>query len=148
MDANRVADERRTQVRVGLLLLAVGQGITALWALLAPRGFYDDFPGGGARWLPGFGPYNEHFVVDVGAGFLALTAALVFAAVVLERRVVQLACVTYLAFAIPHSIYHVAQIDVLSTKDNVLNVATLVVTLAVPAIVLMLVRSPAPEPAS
>jgi hypothetical protein len=142
VNANEVAAERRTPVRVGLLLLAVGQGITGAWALFAPRSWYDHFPGGGAKWLPGFGPYNEHFSADIGATFLGLVAGLVFAAVVLDRRAIQTALVAYLVFAVPHTIYHLTQLDALSTKDNVLNMATLGATVVLPVALLALVRRP------
>ncbi len=42
---------RRLAVRAGLALLGAGQAVTASWALLAPRAFYDDFPGGGLAWV-------------------------------------------------------------------------------------------------
>ena len=36
-------------------------------------------------------PYNEHLATDVGAFFLAIGGLLIFAAVVLERRAIQMA---------------------------------------------------------
>ena len=55
--------------RVGLVLLGLSQGAAALFALLAPRSFYDDFPVGGAHWVSAFAPYNEHLIRDYGASF-------------------------------------------------------------------------------
>jgi hypothetical protein len=52
------------------------------------------------------GPYDEHLVRDVGALNLALCALLVFAAVVLEKRLVQAALVAWLVYAIPHFAFH------------------------------------------
>jgi len=40
--------------------------LVGFWALLAPRSFYDDFPGGGRSWVSALPPYNEHLVRDVG----------------------------------------------------------------------------------
>ena len=36
------------------------------WASLAPRSFYDSFPGLNRMWVGGDGPYNEHLVRDIG----------------------------------------------------------------------------------
>jgi hypothetical protein len=53
--------------RTGLAVLCVSQAWLAVWALLAPRSFYDDFAGGGRAWVSLLGPYDEHLVRDVGA---------------------------------------------------------------------------------
>jgi len=140
MNSNEVAADRRRPVRVALVLLAVGQGITGLWALFAPRNWYDDFPGGGARWLPEFGPYNEHFAVDAGAGLLATSLLLIAGAVILERRVVQLALFGWLAFAIPHTTYHLITLDELETGDAIANAITLGATVVLPLALLWLTR--------
>jgi hypothetical protein len=57
-----------------------------MWTLLVPHSFYDDFPLPGRDWVSTLGPYNEHFVRDVGALNLALGVLLASAAVLLERR--------------------------------------------------------------
>ncbi len=60
-----------------LLLIAL---VIGLWALLAPRSFYDSFPGGnGMHWVSADGPYNRHLVSDVGSMYLALAALTVAA---------------------------------------------------------------------
>src|SRR5258707_688116 len=57
-----------TSLQRGLLgFLAVTGAVTGLWAYVAPRNWYDTFPGMGLSWLPQLGPYNEHFAKDVGA---------------------------------------------------------------------------------
>jgi hypothetical protein len=65
------------------------QILTGLWALSAPRSFYDDYPLAGRAWISTLGPYNEHLVRDVGAGLLALGMLVALAAFLLERRLVQ-----------------------------------------------------------
>jgi hypothetical protein len=38
-------------VRVLLVIMALSSGFIGLWALLAPKSFYDDFPGAGRHWV-------------------------------------------------------------------------------------------------
>ena len=134
--------------RLGLLVLGVPQTAIGLWALLAPRDWYDTFPGGGREWLPAFGPYNEHFATDAGAGILAAGVLALAAVIALERRVVQVAMLGYLAWSVPHALWHLTAIDeALGTTDDVINIGALAVTVAVPLVLLVtanrLGRSPA-----
>ena len=97
---------RRGLLRSGLLLLAATPLFSGLWALILPRSFYDDFPLPSSDWVSTLGPYNEHLIRDYGALNLALTILLVAAALLLERRVVQVALVTWLVYATPHLVFH------------------------------------------
>jgi hypothetical protein len=124
--------------RVGLLVLGVPQTASGLWALVAPRDWYETFPGGGREWLPAFGPYNEHFATDAGVGILAAGVLALAAAVVLERRVVQVAMIGYLAWSVPHAVWHLTAIDeALGTADDVINITTLAVTVILPLVLLV-----------
>jgi hypothetical protein len=123
--------------RLGLLLLGIPQTASGLWAVLAPRDWYDTFPGEGREWLPAFGPYNEHFAVDAGVGILAAGVLALAAAAILERRVVQVAMVGYLAWSVPHAIWHLTALDALDTSDNVINVTTLGITVILPLVLLL-----------
>lgn len=146
-------DERRGAFRVGLLLVAASHAWVALWALLAPRSFHDEFPGGGREWVAPLGPYNEHMVRDVGATFTALVVLLVIAAIVLERRLVQAALVAWLLFAIPHFAYHLTTTDEYSTSDNIGSLGGLALQVVLPLVLLALSlrgareRSPSDGPA-
>lgn len=131
---------RRTAARVSLLLVGIPQLAIGAWALLSPRGWYDDFPGGGREWLPPYGPFNEHFAVDIGSTFLALGVLLVLAAVWLERRVVIAAVVAYLVYQVPHYGYHVGADDRLSSGDQVLNAVGIGLAVLASAGVLVLAR--------
>ena len=71
----------RPVVRAGLIFLAVTQVVIGIWALLAPRSFYDGFPASGHAWVLLLPPYNQHRLRDVGGLSLALTVLLVAAAV-------------------------------------------------------------------
>jgi len=130
---------RELWLRAGLLVLAVGSGVVGLWALAAPRSFYDDFPGGGRHWVSALPEYNEHLVRDVGGLNLAVAALLLVAAVVLERRLVQVALVAPLLYAVPHLIFHLAEVDALeSTCDKIAQTLTLVLAVVIPLALLPL----------
>ena len=79
----------RTWLRIGLLLLAATALGGGFWALILPRSFYEDFPLPGRYWVSTLGPYNEHLVLDYGELNLAFEVLLVFAAALLERRLVR-----------------------------------------------------------
>ena len=69
-------------------------GVT-LQALVAPKSFYDDFPLG-RGWVEAYPAYNEHLIYDYGAYTLGALVALVLAGIWLDRRVVQLAIISWL----------------------------------------------------
>jgi AhpD family alkylhydroperoxidase len=131
--------------RTGLLLVGVPQLAIGLWALISPSGWYENFPGAGEHWLPLYGSFDEHLATDVGATFIALGLALVIAAIWLDRRVVQLALIAYLAYAVPHFVYHLGADSALETGDRVAN--GIAIGLAVATAIMLLVltfRSPRP----
>jgi hypothetical protein len=127
---------KRSWLRTGLLILASASLVVGLWALPFPRFFYDDFPLPGRAWISTLGPYNEHLVRDVGALNLALGVLLVLAAVLLERRVVQVSLVAYLAYAVPHFVFHLMKRHAFSLGDNLANMVTLGVAVLLPLILL------------
>jgi hypothetical protein len=110
---------RDTLTRAGLAVLVLAQGSLAVWALAAPRSFFDAYPGGGRAWVSPLGPYDEHLVRDVGSLSLALTVVLVAAAWTLDRRVVMAAAAAYLAWELPHLVFHLGADDVLSAGDRI-----------------------------
>ena len=132
----------RGWLRGGLVVLAVSTLAVGLWALLIPRSFYDDFPLPGRAWVSTLGPYNEHLIRDVGELNLALGALLVMAAVLLERRLVQVSLVAYLAYAVPHFIYHVTTGDAFPLGDNIASLITLGLAVLLPLVLLALVSWP------
>jgi AhpD family alkylhydroperoxidase len=143
-EAQRISAERGSRgriVRVGLLALGLPQLAIGAWALLAPRGWYENFPGAGNEWLPLYGAFDQHLATDVGSTFVALGLALILAAIWLERRAVQLAIVAYLAYQLPHTAYHLGADDALSSGDQVLNGAVLVSAVAAASALLWLSRS-------
>jgi hypothetical protein len=131
-------------VRVVLVVWAAVSVQLGLWATFAPRSFYDDYPGFGRHWVRVNGPYNEHFVRDFGALNLALAVVTIFALVTFARPLVIAVAVAWLAWDIPHLVYHLRHLDVYDTGDKVLNVSALAAlpVLAILVLALML-TSPA-----
>jgi hypothetical protein len=129
---------RRTAViRAGVAALALVELALGAWQLFAPHSFYASFPTG-QGWVRALGAYDAHLMTDVGELTLALGAMLAFAAVVFERRLVQVALVVYLVQAVPHLVFHAIHRDGLSGADNVGNLGTLALAVLVPAVLLWL----------
>jgi nucleoside-diphosphate-sugar epimerase len=123
--------------RLGLLIL----GFTALelgvWAVIAPQSFYKSFPGAGRHWIDLNGPFNEHFIRDFGGLNLALALVTIAALVVGTRGLVSLAAGAWLAWSIPHVLYHFLNFGVFTdTADKIANGVTLSATILIPALVL------------
>ena len=128
------------EFRLGLVALGAPLLALGAWAVLAPRSWFDDFPGGGRHWVSALGPYNEHLATDVGAFFIAIGGLLIFAAVVLERRAIQMALGALLVFSIPHLVWHLGELGPYDTLDKVLNVISLSLLVVVPIVMLLLLR--------
>lgn len=139
LPAATTGDRRRTGVRVGLILLSVGQGAPALLALLAPRTFYEDFPVAGAHWVSTFPPFNEHLIRDYGASFLAISVLALASAWLAERRLTLVALVVWLVAAVPHLIFHIAHAGQPAGVAGIAVVATLALNVVVPLVLLPLV---------
>ena len=133
-------------VRVVLAVWAVASVQLGIWATFAPRSFFDDYPGFGRHWVRVDGPYNEHLVRDFGALNLALAVVTIAALVTLSRPMVIAVAVAWLAWSVPHLVYHLRHLDVFSsTHDKVLNVVALSVLPVLAVLVLVLtLRRPAP----
>lgn len=124
-------------VRAGLAYLTVSCLTIGLWATLGPKGFYAGFPGGGHHWVAGDGPYNAHFVTDAGVGFLAVGAALLLAAIWMERRATQVALVAVLVHDAPHLLFHLRHGgDVLGSVDRAVSQGGLALGVSLAAILL------------
>ena len=126
--------------RIALGYLALVSLQIGVWALLAPRSFYDDFPGLGRSWVAADGPYNEHLVRDVGALNLAFAVLVIAAAVRLTRSLVTIASIGALVWGVPHLLYHLANTDVLGTGDAAASIGGLVAFVALPIALLVWAR--------
>lgn len=121
------------------LLWALGAtGVyTGLWASLAPRSFYDSFPGFGRVWVGVDGPYNEHLIRDVGATYLALFVLSIIAAVNMKPLAVLLAGATWLTFGTLHLSYHLPHLGTYDLLDQVLNGVALIGSVIVAALLVL-----------
>jgi hypothetical protein len=127
-------------MRAGLIVLAFPSAIIAVWGIISPRGFYDAFPGAGRHWVSALPPYNEHLLRDFAAASLAIVVFLVGAAILLERRVIQVALIAFLAYSLPHLGYHLTTTDHYSTGDNLGSLGGFIVTLVIAVGLLALTR--------
>jgi hypothetical protein len=131
-------------IRLALAYLAL-QGVQiGLWALFAPRSFYDGFPGLGRGWISVDGPYNEHLIRDVGALNLGLAVVFIWAAATVDRTLVRCASVAALVWGVPHFPYHLFNTEGLSAGDQVGVLGGLGLFAALPVFILVtLARLPA-----
>jgi hypothetical protein len=118
-----VTDRVPGWIRLGVIVtLALPHLVIGLWAILAPRSWFDSFPGFGPGLVAAEPPYNHHLATDVGAGFFAVGVALLVAAVWARRAGVQVALITFAAFTLPHVIFHATHpADALSAFENAIN---------------------------
>jgi len=112
--------------RLILLVLGVPNVVAGAWAVLAPVDWYEDFPGWSPRLVSALPPFNEHLVSDSGSGLLAAGLLALMAAWCLRRDVTVVATLGYLAFALPHAVFHLRHPAAdLSTGANVANTVVL-----------------------
>jgi hypothetical protein len=122
------------ETRWMLTALAITAAWAGPWALLAPRQFYDSFPGAGRRWVMVDGPYNEHLIRDVGAMYVALLVLSVGAAIRADPGTTRLVGATWLVFGLPHLIYHSAHLGMYGSLDRALNLLALGTSVALGAL--------------
>lgn len=129
-----------------LVFLAAPQLLTGAWAILRPAGWFADFPGIGPALVAAEPPFNRHLATDAGAGFLAIGACLAVAVVFRRVSSCRLALLTYLAFEVPHALYHVShRVDALSGITEVLSASAILSGVGV-ALVLLWALQPRLSP--
>lgn len=137
---NATASDR---VRLGIFAtLAVPQLVIGAWAVIAPRSWFESFPGLDPRLVAAEPPFNMHLATDTGAGFVATGVALAVAAVWGHRVAVQMALLTFATFAVPHTLYHALHpAPGLTGAEDVVNVLVLASGPALAAVFAWLTRS-------
>jgi hypothetical protein len=125
----------RVVLRVGVWFLALVVLLVGVVATLDPRVFYDDIP-----WVSLAPPYSEHLMRDYGAMNLALGLVTVVAAITMDRLAVRTALVAYVAFAVPHLIFHVTHHHHYTTPQAVGETTALVIAAVLPLVLLPLTR--------
>jgi hypothetical protein len=123
-----------------LLLVAVPQAATGLWAVVDPRGWYTGFPGLGHAWVAAYGPFDDHLATDAGAGLLATGVLLGAAAMVARRAELRMAIAAFLVFAVAHLAFHLREVGRLARVDDTLSLLSLSLAAVVPLGVLVSLR--------
>lgn len=137
----------RAPIRFALIYIALSMGLVAAYILIAPRGFYDDFPAGSSTWVSALPPFNEHLIRDFGSAGLGLAVLAALAAWWMDLRVVQAAAIALFAGSAPHTIYHFTTTEAYSTADNVVSLGGLVLQTLLPLAVLYLASGRRQRPA-
>ena len=91
----------RDAAGVVLWVLAAVTAANAFWMLAQPTTWFRELPAG----VPDFGPYNEHFVRDIGIAFAAVALALGWAARRPPLRTPLIALAAF--FLVGHGLLHV-----------------------------------------
>ena len=124
--------------RVALVVLAVAGLYQGIWAQVAPRSFFEDFPGG-VSWVAGEGPYNEHLVRDIGGLVNGLSVVALVAAWSLSRTLLVANALGWAVYALPHLVFHLAHpLD--DPGQQAINVVVLVAEVTLPLVGLCGVR--------
>jgi nucleoside-diphosphate-sugar epimerase len=128
-------------LRLGLALMFIFALLAGLQQQLAPRSFYDSFPGFGMQWVSIDGPYNEHLLRDLGGANLALAMVIGFALLRPSVGLVRAVAAALLIAQVPHFIYHAFHLDLLPTlRDQVLQTASLAAIVLLPLLVFIAAR--------
>jgi hypothetical protein len=117
----------RALLRPGLVLLAAVEVVLGLWTLLFPASFYADVPT--VDFTP---PFSEHLFRDFGGATLGLAVVLTAAAVWMERRLVVVALLAYLAFSVPHLVFHLGHLHGLGGQPATMLVVVLAGSVLLP----------------
>jgi uncharacterized membrane protein YphA (DoxX/SURF4 family) len=136
----------RTIARLGLAVLAAQGLLFGTWATISPRGYFDEFPGLGIRWVAVDGPYNEHLMRDYGALNLALGVFTLCAAVWLTRELAVAAALAWIVYAAPHVVYHALHRDPFGVGDQIGIVGGLLLQPVI-ALAVLIASRPAERPA-
>lgn len=123
-------------VRLGsILAIAVPQLVTGAWAVVAPKHWFDHFPGVGPMLVAAEPPYNAHLASDAGAGFLAVGVAVAVAAILGRRMLMMFALGIYAVGTLPHVLYHaINPAPALSRAESTVSVMMLATGLAAAAV--------------
>jgi hypothetical protein len=133
--SSRVRAER-IMLRLIYLLFAIVSFCNGLWMLVFPLSWYADFPAD----IPHTGPFNPHFVRDLGVVYLVVALAFVWAARNIDRS--SLVHIALTLFFVGHALLHLADIAAgrlphshwLIDMPGVFVPALLMTILAVPAV--------------
>ena len=119
-------------MRPALVILAVPNLVAGFWGLIAPEHWFDTFPGWAPHLVAAIPPYNEHLATDAAAGLFASGFIAAVAAWSMQREIVIFSMAAYLAFALPHTVFHLANpSDALTTSEDAVNVISLTIAVVI-----------------
>ena len=95
-------------LRVLYVIFAILTLFNGIWMVAAPESWYKDLPAG----VPDTGPYNGHFIRDLGLVFALIAAGFFWCAVRLHQSKPVLLVITI--FFVGHAILHV--VDLLQSR--------------------------------
>lgn len=118
--AGQLAREARLPavVLVSLAVLALSGLSVGIQALFFPESFYESFPFG-RGWVALDPPYNEHLIRDVGGLQLGLGIVASWAYLTRRRVLTRAAGLGWLAFSVPHAVFHLNHLDAATGADTV-----------------------------
>ena len=117
------------------------------WAALFPDTFYSSFPGLiFGPWVGVDGPFNEHLIRDVGALYLALAAAGIYAAVTSGIQASRAVGIGWIVFSVPHLAYHLHHLEGFSALDAIGQVISLSSTIVLAVPLILANRTPRKDP--
>jgi hypothetical protein len=126
--------------RVCLVVLAL-YGAIGAWGYVASKSWYENFPGFGMHWVSPMGPYNEHFVKDANAMYLAMAILTIVALRwITHQSVVYLVGASWLTFNVLHLIYHIPRLAMFEMRDRVIGGASLCLAVVLALLLLVPVR--------
>jgi len=119
--------------------LAASAAYVGLWAMAWPHSFFTTFPGFGQSWVAPLGPYNEHLVRDVGGLYVALLVFSGWAAARGDVGALRALGCAWLAFGLPHLVFHATHRHGFSTVEWAASLTPLTFS-ALAAAMLVLLR--------
>jgi hypothetical protein len=108
--------------RILAAVLGAGGALNGAFMLIDGARWYDSIPG-----VAHTGPYNPHFVADIGAAYLAASLALVARA---WRPRYWPAAITGAGFMVAHALIHVADLTMQRSGDPRVDVALVIIPAA------------------
>jgi hypothetical protein len=121
-----------------MVLLAVPNIFAGVWAIIAPANWFENFPGWAPSLVAAYPPFNEHLATDAGAGLFASGLIMLIAAAWPRRDYVIGASIGFLAFALPHFLYHLFNpADALTASEDASSTISLALAVVGAGIVLL-----------
>jgi len=124
-------------VKLGMWLLGLVYLAWGVPAIVAPRWFFDHFPGLGQHWTAGYPPYNEHLMTDVGVAATTLGGLLIAAAIIGEHKVTVVVLAAVAFYEGIHLVYHLVHHGSLTDLSVGLSLASLIAGVLFPLALLV-----------